>query len=476
MAYENIDPTTNVYFGPQDSGDGTSSLGSGAGYDFFNWFDPSLGDLGNLPFYTQATNSGDASQDASINPQELSKWLAEKNYSLQQEQNQGYALRQLYNNNTNKAIGNSQFYQTAPDWIDNLQFQLGAMFLSPFGGIAAGGATGGLGGAVASGSNAAAINGAAGAAMTTAGTGGSDKDIAKNAVAGGLAAGYTPDVAQYVGVTNPAYAAPINDAVKGGVGEFLGGGNFLEGFAKAGLPSAASSFGTQMGWDMPDEGTLGGTMQDEYGENSATLGGRASPAQQEANSNVATISQGESPSLMDKLNKTLSFSGNGEGGIGFSSQQFGNLAQSLAGLYAANKQRRMAKDLQNQIAGRRDAYSTQLQRQLARKDAASGRRSDYGGREVALQSALAQLDSANAPSLMNLQNAQMGGYVDMLKSGLSLGNSFGLFGNKSQPQMPASYSGQLPSLEANMPANYSLAGPQAQDYYTRGKIKLGGGN
>ena len=111
---------------------------------------------------------------------------------------------------------------------------------------------------------------------------------------------------------------------------------------------------------------------------------------------------------------------------GFSGQQIGNLVQGLAGLYAGNKQRRTAKDLLNQLSGRRDAYSTQLQRNLARKDAASGRRSDYAGREVALQSALAQLDSANTPAMMQLQNAQLGGLGDMLKSGMSFGKNMGL--------------------------------------------------
>ena len=56
--------------------------------------------------------------------------------------------------------------------------------------------------------------------------------------------------------------------------------------------------------------------------------------------------------------------------------------------------------------GQNSAYSQALRQQLARKDAAGGRRSQYGPREVELQARLAELNSRNAPQLQKLSDSR----------------------------------------------------------------------
>jgi hypothetical protein len=100
----------------------------------------------------------------------------------------------------------------------------------------------------------------------------------------------------------------------------------------------------------------------------------------------------------------------------------GGIIGGLASLYGYNKNQQGNKEqlstLQN-MYGPDSPYAQQLRQSLSRKDAASGRRSQYGPREVALQAQLAQQYSRNAPVMaqLNQQNtanrnamlAQLGG-------------------------------------------------------------------
>lgn len=56
--------------------------------------------------------------------------------------------------------------------------------------------------------------------------------------------------------------------------------------------------------------------------------------------------------------------------------------------------------------GQNSPYAQQLRQQLSRRDAAAGRRSQYGPREVELQAKLAQMNSQNAPAILNARMAQ----------------------------------------------------------------------
>lgn len=112
-----------------------------------------------------------------------------------------------------------------------------------------------------------------------------------------------------------------------------------------------------------------------------------------------------------------------------SPSRFGDTAQGLLGMYSGYRRSRAAKELRNQIGGNRGAYEQQLRANLRARDAASGRRSNYAGREVELQSSLAQLDSRNAPALAQLNDARYGGLDQMFRSGLSMGSNLGWFGS-----------------------------------------------
>jgi len=177
-------------------------------------------------------------------------------------------------------------------------------------------------------------------------------------------------------------------------------------------------------------------------------------------SNQSTTQEvsGPTPSFSDKLFQTLGFDGGTP--AAFNSNNIGSWAEGLAGLYAGNKQRKMARDMMRSYGTHRGAYEKQLQRQLQRRDAASGRRSDYGGREVALQSALAELDSRNAPSMMNLQSQQLGGIGSMLQTGLRLGSKLGWLPTPSYnaPAQQPGYTGPQSLSSLNMaPVNSSTS-------------------
>lgn len=99
-----------------------------------------------------------------------------------------------------------------------------------------------------------------------------------------------------------------------------------------------------------------------------------------------------------------------------------NLVGLAGSLYQNNKDRKGIKgqigNLEN-MYGPNSPYAQQMRQGLERRDAAAGRRSQYGPREVELQAALANAYSRNAPTLASLyqqdaarrnRNLQMLGY------------------------------------------------------------------
>lgn len=94
---------------------------------------------------------------------------------------------------------------------------------------------------------------------------------------------------------------------------------------------------------------------------------------------------------------------------------------ALTQMYSGINQRNQAKKLAGQISGLGKAggpYELALRKQLERRDAASGRRSQYGPREVELQAKLAELMSRNGGTLAQLMQQQMGGTNQLLQGGL----------------------------------------------------------
>ena len=332
-----------------------------------------------------------------------------------------------------------------------------------------------------------AANGAAWAGANAAGTGQNvEKAMLKGGLGGGLAS-YAPDVAGYAGVTDPTLGGAINGATQGMIGAGVSGGNIGQGALTGGLQGGIRGYGIdQTGYQPTDPNQQ--TYNDITQTSSIPDSGRTSTA------------------------SILGSSGNGEGGMSYapaytstgtynapemqapaqesswanpdlgafmgkilpqSKEGWGELAQGLGSLYVANKNRRMARDLRNQISGNRGAYGTQLQRELQRRDAASGRRSNYAGRAVELQSGLAKLDAQNAPAIAQLQQQELGGLLSMFQTGIRSGQKAGWFGNSSPTvQQQPGYSLNNPSMES-----YKNPMPMDQnsfDPYRRVRIYGGG--
>jgi hypothetical protein len=113
------------------------------------------------------------------------------------------------------------------------------------------------------------------------------------------------------------------------------------------------------------------------------------------------------------------------------------LAGGLGGLYSMYNQNQnnsnYMKDL-GSMYGQNSPYAQQLRQQLARKDAAAGRRSQYGPREVELQAKLAQMQTQLAPSMMQGRQNNFDNYMKMFQQAGAM-NKAGLFdGLKGQIQ------------------------------------------
>lgn len=81
---------------------------------------------------------------------------------------------------------------------------------------------------------------------------------------------------------------------------------------------------------------------------------------------------------------------------------------ALGTLYAYNRANKDLKAAQKQLApqGQNSPYMKAMRQALERKDAAAGRRSQYGPREVDLQARLAEFNGRNAPYLAQIAGAQ----------------------------------------------------------------------
>jgi len=226
-----------------------------------------------------------------------------------------------------------------------------------------------------------------------------------------------------------------NGTINGALVGAATGGSGTEG-AKQGLISGIINAGIGMGKNylndlvsansMPEEGTLGGTMQDADGESSATLGGDVTPTQRNANQDLYSSgnsgyipqyvrSSPETPQSMKttstESNPVMDFintftQGTGAGGKGPS---YLDMAGNALGMYNAYQQRRRMGD---QLQTLRDMYSEnspyaqRLRSQLDRQAALSGRRSQVGSRSTQLQALLAEAALRNQPQTMALLNAK----------------------------------------------------------------------
>ncbi len=82
------------------------------------------------------------------------------------------------------------------------------------------------------------------------------------------------------------------------------------------------------------------------------------------------------------------------------------LGQVLGSMYNTGRAQRRAAEMERQMGANRQAYQGELQKELMARDAARGKRSQYGTRSVELQAKLAALDAQRMPGLIRLQEGQ----------------------------------------------------------------------
>jgi len=289
---------------------------------------------------------------------------------------------------------------------------------------------GALGSAMGSSTGGAAASGALWGAGQAAGYGGDSSDIARGAVRGGISGGAGSYIGSYIegldaagnlGVTNPAYRGILNKTVSGAATTAMTPGTDSSDIARGAVYSGVQGLGPMFS-GMFSGNSNANPYSVEFNPNN-----NSSVEFNPNNNSFESTNQSGFNNILDQVYGVL-------GHVGINRGNTGQIVEGLAGLYQANRQHKQAKDLMAMIGGRRDAYGAQLRRQLERRDAASGRRSDYGGRETQLQAALAELDSRNAPGMMQLSNLESLSRLGMLQSGLRLGSKMGWLNSGFMPQ------------------------------------------
>jgi hypothetical protein len=159
----------------------------------------------------------------------------------------------------------------------------------------------------------------------------------------------------------------------------------------------------------------------------------------------AAESQTGEGSMMDALPGLMGMYANYQG-----QKQSGDMLGGLQGLYSQNS-----------------PYSQMLQQSLQRRDAAAGRRSQYGGRDVELQAKLAQMASSQIPAMSQIANNRTMQRNQMLQQGLGafqkmggLQSLMGMFQPglweqsiaRGLPSMPNNFDIGLDSLFGNVPS------------------------
>jgi hypothetical protein len=218
---------------------------------------------------------------------------------------------------------------------------------------------------------------------------------------GGL--GSNLDYAGTMGVTDPLYKAGINGAITGAGRTAMNGGDATD-----------SGYGALVG-------ALGGAVQ-QAGPTLSNWAGQAGNA-------VGNFFGGSS---------------NGSGGgvnPSTGTTNWGNLAAGLGNMYMSSRNNAGIQSQINNLSGMygpNSAYAQQMQQQLQRQDAASGRGSQYGTRAVELQAALANANSRNAPTLANLYAQQRQNRFGQLAGMFGMARNAGMFGSQ-QPQGSAGF-------------------------------------
>lgn len=132
---------------------------------------------------------------------------------------------------------------------------------------------------------------------------------------------------------------------------------------------------------------------------------------------------GLTDSITSQFGNTVGLQGGqpADGGVG-------GMLEGLGGMYSAY---RGMKDSGNMLGSLQSLYSQDspyaqaMRQQLQRRDAAGGRRSQYGPREVELQAKLAQMASSQIPAMAQLSRQQQIGRALMGQQGINAFRSMG---------------------------------------------------
>jgi hypothetical protein len=272
--------------------------------------------------------------------------------------------------------------------------------------------------------------------------------VGSGTLSGGLGSGF--DYGDSLGMTDPTYKKLLNGAVTGGVKAGLKNENIGKGLGKglagSAIPMAAQEGGTMLGdmfnqnkesgvaYDPTAGGNFGGTATANPGETGY------SPQAYTGSNNVGTdsfkalggiteggmsptglSSVGQSPAPTSSAVSDFVSAFMGTGGGKSAGGGYGALASNLMGLYQANEQRKKMKEQMgslNNLFTPSSPYAQHMRQALERKDAAAGRRSQYGPREAQMMASLAEKQMQMAPQQMAMQKAVGGQQNAMTLNGL----------------------------------------------------------
>lgn len=215
--------------------------------------------------------------------------------------------------------------------------------------------------------------------------------------------------------------------------ESMGGLNDLYNFGGSGFASTDGGLGEYT----PADYTLSIPQSQSSGPFSGTSDVTAGPSQDPEWQKFLTSPQGRLiMQIMGRANPTLGAVGGMAASVlgGGNGQRMGPWqagAGALASLYGYNRANSALKQQQKSLQSLfspNSAYAKQMEQTLARKDAAAGRRSQYGPREVELQARLAELNSRNAPQIAQLSAARDSNRQRMMMDMLGLGLQSGAIG------------------------------------------------
>lgn len=282
----------------------------------------------------------------------------------------------------------------------------------------------------------------------------------------------------------------------------FGGGFGLEGSTGSGFDAALSGLGSSApalnygndefaddglnNYKTPDTASGGGIGGGSQGTSLTGGDGKPSQEQSQLQKDFLKLAGNQvKPGLGNVAAAGGSAMDDGKGlwGTGLTANDIASGLQGLYGMYQANHNLGgLTRNLANMYSPN-SMYADELRKQLTRRDAAAGRRSQYGPRETELQAKLAQQYSQNAPHLMQAQNQLAANRMAMGTNLMGLGMKAlpslqRLWNSESAPtgdQLSTPEFGQLPQNYNNaFSGGFGFDQPQ-QNYNYFDVPNLGGG-